>query len=347
MSVYFGGRRLWQAPYYLWINNGAKGAIFADRLGSNRYVTSSPASGTYYLANYYPYGDVPTGTASQDQVGFATYTQDSYTGLDYAVNRMYASTYGRFNTPDPYAASGGPSSPESWNRYSYAKGDPVNRHDPSGLDDCGPDWVTDASLSGPCLIDGYAWIDPSGALESACDQLIMAFGPVPTTDPACNAYAPIIPVAIPPQPPTPTCTLEVESFPLNTLGGGPDLHGSLYFASNLYGGSDDVIEGYTDGKLLQAAVEPGNVGPVGNVAGTGTDDGVVSGPQVCSALGTLEGDVSKINGAGIVYGILGPNSSSALRYMLQSLSSLLGSSWFSIPKTMLLTGYNVLLPGLE
>jgi RHS repeat-associated protein len=66
----------------------------------------------------------------------APYTRDSYTGLDYADQRFYASTYGRFNTPDPYQASGGPSSPASWNRYSYTRGDPVNRRDPRGLRDC-------------------------------------------------------------------------------------------------------------------------------------------------------------------------------------------------------------------
>ena len=39
---------------------------------------------------------------------------------------------GRFMTPDPYTASGGPASPGSWNRYAYASGDPVNGYDPSG-----------------------------------------------------------------------------------------------------------------------------------------------------------------------------------------------------------------------
>ena len=78
-------------------------------------------------------------------------------GLDYADQRMYASTYGRFNTPDPYQAGGAangsvsnPSDPGSWNRYSYTRGDPVNRLDPRGLYDCGDGWVSDASLTGPC-----------------------------------------------------------------------------------------------------------------------------------------------------------------------------------------------------
>jgi hypothetical protein len=47
--------------------------------------------------------------------------------------RFYASTYGRFNTPDPYSARVGPRDPGSWNRYSYTRGDPVNRFDRHGL----------------------------------------------------------------------------------------------------------------------------------------------------------------------------------------------------------------------
>ena len=192
VSVYFGGRRLWQGPYYS-SSTGSEGAVFADRLGSNRYIASSSMNGSYYIANYYPYGDV-SGTAPQDQVGFATYTQDSYTGLNYANQRMYASTYGRFNSADPYAASAGPKDPGSWNRYSYTRGDPINRGDPSGLSDCGPDWVSDASLSGPCLVDGYASVNLGSVLQSDCNQLIMAYGPVPNGDPACtvNSYGAIV-----------------------------------------------------------------------------------------------------------------------------------------------------------
>jgi RHS repeat-associated protein len=70
--------------------------------------------------------------------------------------RFYGSTYGRFNSPDPYMASGGPQSPASWNRYSYTRGDPVNRVDRRGLSDwevtvvdqlCPPDSY-DAECSG-------------------------------------------------------------------------------------------------------------------------------------------------------------------------------------------------------
>jgi RHS repeat-associated protein len=118
-NVYFAGRMIWSDNV----------AAYQDRLGTNR------ASG----ARFYPYGDEITAT-SNDREKFATYTRDSYTGLDYSMNRYYASTYGRFNTPDPYMASGRPGDPGSWNRYSYTRGDPVNRFDPTGHDDaCGLD----------------------------------------------------------------------------------------------------------------------------------------------------------------------------------------------------------------
>jgi RHS repeat-associated protein len=60
------------------------------------------------------------------------------------TNRYYSNAYGRFMSPDPYQASGGPQDPGSWNRYMYTRGDPVNRRDPLGLADCttcddGPD----------------------------------------------------------------------------------------------------------------------------------------------------------------------------------------------------------------
>lgn len=57
-------------------------------------------------------------------------------GLDYARNRYYSSVAGRFNTPDPYRGSAKPHNPGSWNRYTYAGGDPINNNDPTGLYIC-------------------------------------------------------------------------------------------------------------------------------------------------------------------------------------------------------------------
>ncbi|MCC7237761.1 MAG: glucosaminidase domain-containing protein, partial [Bryobacterales bacterium] len=80
-----------------------------------------------------PYGQEKPGATMNDREKFATYLRDSETGLDYADQRYHQPGWGRFLTPDPYQASGGPASPGSWNRYAYVEGDPVNRVDPKGL----------------------------------------------------------------------------------------------------------------------------------------------------------------------------------------------------------------------
>jgi RHS repeat-associated protein len=82
---------------------------------------------------YYPFGEQRTAPPPGAYTSFATYTRDSATGLDYADQRHYASTFSRFMTADPYQASGGPNDPQSWNRYSYVGGDPANYTDHQGL----------------------------------------------------------------------------------------------------------------------------------------------------------------------------------------------------------------------
>jgi len=92
----------------------------------------------------------------------STYTRDSYTGFDYADQRYYASSYGRFNTADkaPNVRAG---DPVSWNKYAYTGGDPVNRGDPSGRDwVCyGPSDDQSCSLDEWNVIDDYWDFAPS------------------------------------------------------------------------------------------------------------------------------------------------------------------------------------------
>jgi hypothetical protein len=75
------------------------------------------------------------------------------------MNRYYSTGYGRFLTADPYMSnsggSGNPRDPQSWNRYAYTRGDPVNRFDPAGMQDCGTSEVEPISCSGvPILFPG-------------------------------------------------------------------------------------------------------------------------------------------------------------------------------------------------
>jgi len=108
-----------------------------DRLGS---VTHNGAGDH----RYYPYG-VEYTTSTNDTEKYATYTRDSLTGLDYAVNRYYSSQWGRFLSPDPYRASDNSRDPQSWNRYAYVGNDPINFVDSTGQNrvvaDCSWDQV--------------------------------------------------------------------------------------------------------------------------------------------------------------------------------------------------------------
>jgi len=133
-DIWLAGRLIFEGPsptqYTAWAVGYGVGATYPDRIGTNRA----------YGSRFYPYGEEITSTANNHEK-FGTYTRDSFSGLDYADQRYYASSYGRFNTADPYRASAGPSDPGSWNRYSYTRGDPVNRYDPRGL----ADWSVDVT----------------------------------------------------------------------------------------------------------------------------------------------------------------------------------------------------------
>ena len=128
-NLYFGGRLIRSADV----------AVVTDRLGSVR-ANANPGVPGGERFSYYPYGEerVPSADGREK---FGTYfrdvgngsTTDGYPGaVDYADQRYYAVGAGRFFTPDPYIASGGPTEPGSWNRYAYVQGDPVNLFDPSG-----------------------------------------------------------------------------------------------------------------------------------------------------------------------------------------------------------------------
>ncbi len=143
--IYFGGMVL--GTDGTTVNGTALSALgdsftWTDRLGS--------AQSTY------PYGaDIGSYPAGADAVDFATYTKEGSTGLEYAMNRYYSSGLGRFTTPDPLGGTALPKNPQTWNRYSYSAGDPVNAFDPTGQFEqlpifgpsCGFDWeyITDGS----------------------------------------------------------------------------------------------------------------------------------------------------------------------------------------------------------
>ena len=189
LSVYFAGKRIGiSAP-----GQGTAGFV-QDRLGSS--------------GKYYPYGEA-RGTVPQDAVGFATYTNDSATGLEYADQRYYATNFGRFMSPDRYRAghrkySVRPGNPTSWNRYAYVLDDPINLADPRGRDDCdidggecGPDAPIfngdDGGVSDDTGDDDPPAPPDDGCTEDGCpDSPLAPVQQPPSTPPPCNTDVPKI-----------------------------------------------------------------------------------------------------------------------------------------------------------
>lgn len=60
--------------------------------------------------------------------------RDSESGLDNFGARYFASTMGRFVTPDPKPASARLEDPQSWNRYAYTRNNPLKYVDRDGKD---------------------------------------------------------------------------------------------------------------------------------------------------------------------------------------------------------------------
>jgi RHS repeat-associated protein len=124
--------------------NGTRYAT-ADHLGTPRIITNSSA-GVVSRHDYMPFGEeIGTGFAGRTSAmgfsvvdgqrqKFTSKERDVETGLDYFNARFYASTQGRFTTPDPLLSSGRPLQPQSWNRYTYVINRPLSMVDPNGLD---------------------------------------------------------------------------------------------------------------------------------------------------------------------------------------------------------------------
>jgi RHS repeat-associated protein len=87
--------------------------------------------GTYPFGEpWYKNNDPNCNTTASSSWIYTSYERDAESGDDYALARSYASTQGRFTTPDPLEGVVG--DPQSWNRYAYVENDPVNLSDPSG-----------------------------------------------------------------------------------------------------------------------------------------------------------------------------------------------------------------------
>jgi RHS repeat-associated protein len=133
--IHRGGQLLAQ------VQPGADGLRFAhlDHLGTPRLYTDAGGIARE-SRKHYPYGEILAATtpgSSDFVMAFTGHERDdngvgTTDDLDYMHARYYSPSNGRFLTTDPARRSFEPKTPQSWNRYSYARNNPLLLVDPDG-----------------------------------------------------------------------------------------------------------------------------------------------------------------------------------------------------------------------
>ncbi|MCP3994319.1 MAG: RHS repeat-associated core domain-containing protein, partial [bacterium] len=106
-----------------------------DHLGSVRQITNGERD-VVASYNYLPYGEEVD--SRYNPLQFTGHERDSHLAggaddLDYMHARYYSPYLGRFLSVDP-VRSKRPTAPQSWNKYSYVRGNPLKYKDPNGED---------------------------------------------------------------------------------------------------------------------------------------------------------------------------------------------------------------------
>jgi hypothetical protein len=127
-------------------------------------------------------------------------------------------------TPEPYLGSAKPSSPQSWNKYAYVVGDPVNSRDRKGLNAEGPD-------------DGDDGDDGDGDDDGVDDWGIWYGGCYPFFDPVWGAYY--------------GCGIS-PTFSVTALSGSG---GASIKISNLSNSSKQAVQVQNDVKTLEGLID--------------------------------------------------------------------------------------------
>lgn len=103
-----------------------------DAIGSVRVVTDHTGV-VIERHDYLPFGDEVTPPPVTQSRQFTGKERDAETGLDYFGARYYSAKRGRFTTVDPlYTWQENLVDPQRWNRYAYARNNPLRFTDPDG-----------------------------------------------------------------------------------------------------------------------------------------------------------------------------------------------------------------------
>ena len=145
-----------------------------DWLGTRRVITDQFGN-QGESCDSLPYGDGESCLPTPTEHLFTGKERDTETNNDYFGGREYASSTGRFMSPDPgWFSAADSTDPQSWNLYSYARNNPLMNIDPDGYDcvylnNSGTDVDRDKngnvtgidthSNSGECSKNGGYWVD--------------------------------------------------------------------------------------------------------------------------------------------------------------------------------------------
>ena len=133
------------------VSGGTSQYFLSDRL-SMRLVLDGSGNVLGRQAHL-PFGNDFGESGTQEKHHFTSYERDGESGTDYAVNRQYSQSLGRFMRTDPERKSCDFNNPQSLNRYAYVKNDAVNASDPLGTDECSA---------------GQVWWNPPGGGIAVC-----------------------------------------------------------------------------------------------------------------------------------------------------------------------------------
>ena len=115
--------------------------VGADHLGGTIRVLNDSFTALDGM-RYKPYGeDRDTGNALATDRKFTGQTEDEAAGLYWYASRAYDPAIGRFVSPDSIVPE--PWNPQSLNRYSYVRNNPLKFVDPSGLTPEAEGWDND------------------------------------------------------------------------------------------------------------------------------------------------------------------------------------------------------------
>jgi RHS repeat-associated protein len=111
------------------VTDASDGAVISEQL-TMPFGTQLPYGSTLGGDNSWQH----PGRSNLSKKKFTSYDRSDATGLDYAVNRFYSSSQGRFTQVDPIGMSAASiDNPQTFNLYAYCANDPINNVDSDGL----------------------------------------------------------------------------------------------------------------------------------------------------------------------------------------------------------------------